>query len=97
MSRMATITVDEPDPHEEVLKEALAIWRERQGQYHDLWRDHGARGNLVKLRWKLDRVWRSVWHGHNPKNVDDALDAINYAVCVIRCVREENLDGRWDW
>lgn len=100
MTEITAIDLDEePDPHEAVLMEALAIWHERQGRYADLWSEHGVRGNLVKLRWKVDRVWRGLWHSEDVRSagVDDALDAINYAVCVIRAARAGDRDGRWNW
>lgn len=90
------------EEHAAVLHEALAIWKQRQAKYQDNWRHQGMRGNLFKLRWKVERAWMSLWHLplHNVEgtiDVDDLLDSINYAVCAIRLARERNRDGDWFW
>jgi hypothetical protein len=91
---------DDQLAHREVLMEAYEIMLSRSEKYGDNWRNQGARGNLFKLRWKVERAWRQLWHREEEyalADVDDLLDAINDAVFAIRCVREGSRDGRWQW
>jgi hypothetical protein len=87
------------DPHMKVLLEAYDLFIERNDKYEDNWRNQGARGNLFKLRWKVERAWRAIWNHEDvaQADVDDLLDVINNAVFAIRCVRDGDRDGRWDW
>lgn len=85
--------------HSDVLQEALALYVERNGRYRDNWQHQGTRGNLFKLRWKVERAWQALWHAEDvgAVDVDDLLDAINNAVFAIRCARAGDRDGRWFW
>jgi hypothetical protein len=91
-----SVTTDE---HMKVLKEANAIYIERNAKYGDNWKNQGTRGNLFKIRWKVERAWRVLWHSENvgAEDVDDLLDVINDCVFAIRCARSNDRDGRWDW
>lgn len=85
-----------PEPeHLQVLLEAHQLYVERNAKYQDVWRQHGLRGNMVKLRLKIERAWRLVWAGSD--DPDDLLDTINYAAMTLRCLRDGNRDGDWDW
>lgn len=85
--------------HLGVLLEAMHLYLERSARYGDNWKHQGARGNLFKLRWKVERAWAHIWHSENvaKEDVDDLLDAINNAVFAVLCVRAGNRDGRWQW
>lgn len=92
---------DGSEEHLRVLMEAMDIWKERNQKYRDNWRRQGLRGNLFKLRWKVERAWQHLWNMdkgmEGVPDVDDLLDSINYAVCAIRLARERNRDGDWFW
>jgi hypothetical protein len=87
------------DPHAAILLEAWYIWRQRNAKYKDNWKHQGARGNLFKLRWKVERAWQVLWHSDHiaQADMDDLLDCINYCAAAIRCAREGNRDGAWFW
>lgn len=90
--------------HQDVLDEALAIYKERNARYGDAWRRSGWRGTLTDLRRKIERAWSFLWHadpeqvdGPDDIDVDDLMDIINYAVFSIRAIREGNRDGHGGW
>lgn len=86
--------------HQEVLNRAMSLHMERNSTYNDTWRRSGWRGNLVKLRTKVERAWDVLWpadDGVHTHDVDDLLDIINYCVFIIRLVEEGDRDGDWDW
>jgi hypothetical protein len=83
------------DDHLAVLLEAHQLYEQRNRVYKDVWKHHGLRGNLVKLRLKVERAWTTLWAGDQDE--DDLLDVINYAAMCVRCLRDENRDGAWRW
>lgn len=80
---------------------ALRIYDERGKIYGDTWTTYGALNNLLRAATKVDRSMEIWWHdgsnNGNPlmhkDNLDDAIDAINYLVFFIRCVRAGNITG----
>jgi len=83
-------------PHDDVLRESLNIFIDKNGKRQDSWKGAGWKGNLVEMRKKLDRLW-AAWDSPDQKDIDEALDLINAAVFYIRCVREKNPNGNWPW
>lgn len=98
---------------EEVMMEALTIYKERNAKYGDAWRRSGWRGTLTDLRRKIERAWTFLWHAEPVKpmdrsvgedaqrqaesEIDDLFDIINYAAFSIRAHREGNRDGYGGW
>jgi len=76
-----------------VLLEALALYDQRSQKNGQAWRRYGALNNVLRLGIKAERLVQQLWMRKHPqdgdrtKDVDDALDAINYAVFVIRQAR----------
>jgi hypothetical protein len=91
----------------EILADALVIYAERNEKYHDNWKRMGWRGTLVRLRERAERLWDNYWNADDldfleekmyvPRDVDDALDLINFAAFFIRGMngRETTRDGNW--
>jgi hypothetical protein len=81
--------------HLEILLEAAEIFKERDEQYRGLWRRFGWLDSLFHIRHKAFRLFRKVEEGDtgwSPKDTDNALDLINYAVFAIRNGRDGNRD-----
>jgi hypothetical protein len=90
-----------------ILADALMIYDERNEKYHDNWKRMGWRGTLVRLRERAERLWDSYWNADDlgdleaemyvPRDVDDALDMINFVAFFIRGMngRETTRDGSW--
>lgn len=93
------ITSDSDKHHAFVLGRALSIYQERNAKRSDAWRDAGWKGQLVEARKKLDRLW-AIWRldrEPDAKDIDEAIDLINAIVFWVRCVEEDNEDGKWPW
>lgn len=92
-----------PDVEEQfiILLTALKIYSDRGKIYGDTWTTYGALNNLLRAATKVDRSMEIWWHdqseNNNPlmhkDNLDDAIDAVNYLVFFIRCVRAGNITG----
>ncbi len=94
-----SLSAEEQSIHQQAfyLGEALKIFATRNATRNDAWRGAGAKGQLVELRKKLDRLW-ARWDGEvDQKDIDEALDLINAAVFWIRCIAEGNNNGKWPW
>lgn len=102
MSEMHTILLDRgiedtDDVRRQLLVmiEALRIYSEREEKYAGAWKEYGALNNLVRLSTKVKRLTNRYWKHHveaDPDpDLDDAYDAINYAVFFIRQAKE----GQW--
>lgn len=78
------ITADMLD-HMQVLLEAFDIMVEREAQHGALWKEYGASDTAFHLKSKALRLL------NNLENIDDGLDAINYAAFTVRNVREGRL------
>jgi hypothetical protein len=93
------LSIDAEQEHGAVLLEALRVFQERNAVYKDNWKVSGWRGNLFKLRLKVERAWAVLWDAPpypiSDLDVDDLLDVINYAACTIRCIRDGNRGGSW--
>ena len=78
---------------------ALKLYEERNRTYRNIWETYGALNNLLRAATKVDRSMEIWWHSRDPNpllhkdNLDDAIDAINYLVFFIRCVRSGNITG----
>ncbi len=79
------------DEHDAVLREAMALYKQRDEQYGDAWRRSGAYGQAMRARDKVARVVGAVESGG--RWTEDALDAINHLTFAIRCQREGNMTG----
>lgn len=101
---LAAFNVDISDDNIEqllVLMSALRIYDERAKIYGDTWTTYGGLNNLLRAATKVDRSMEIWWHDQsdnaNPlmhkDNLDDAIDAVNYLVFFIRCVRAGNITG----
>lgn len=83
----------------QVLVEALHIYHERSASYGEVWKQYGARSNLLQVARKADRLMECWWF--NPDGavalhkdaLDDGFDMINYMTFFIRNARAANLDG----
>ena len=64
-----------------VYMEALDIYVEREATHGGLWKESGAADTAFHLKSKALRI------SNNLDNLDDALDAINYAAFTVRNVR----------
>lgn len=89
--------------HAAVLDKALSIYIERHKQYGDKnWRREGMKGSLFNLRQCVQRAWDTLWgrkidefdSDYVERDLDDLVDAINYAVFTIRAV-DEGIEGDW--
>lgn len=86
--------------HFAVLIECLRLHDSRTASYGKVWRRYGALSNLLSAARKVDRLMESWWRrgdGAVPTihkdNLDDAYDAINYLVFMVRNARDANLTG----
>lgn len=86
--------------HFNILMECLKVHDGRTKAYGTVWKRYGALSNLLSAARKVDRLMESWWRrgdGHAPAlhkdNLDDAYDAINYLVFMIRNARSGNLTG----
>lgn len=83
----------------QVFVTALKICDQRTDAYGELWRQYGARSNLLSVARKTDRLMASGWFNtdKNPLThkdaLDDAYDLLNYTAFFIRNALEGNLDG----
>lgn len=103
------VTTDSERQQADILLEALAVYAERNARYNDNWKRQGWRGSLFKLRLKVERIWDVWWamplvHERGglgttrpDADVDDVLDVINNAVFAVRCIRDGNRDGEWEY
>lgn len=76
---------DDMIQHMEVLVEAFAIMVDREATHGGLWKQYGAADTAFHLKSKALRM------ANNLQNIDDGLDAINYAAFTVRNVREGRL------
>jgi hypothetical protein len=82
-----------------VFDEAHSLFQQKNADYGDSWRNHGWRGNLVRILEKADRLQNTLWHS-GPTGfavVDEnaretALDMINTLAFFI-----VNWDERREW
>lgn len=83
------------------MMECVVIHHERSRKYGQAWRKYGALNNLLRLASKVERLIEQFWRSrfsdgapaidlHNP-DLDDAYDAVNYAVFMIR----QGKAGQW--
>jgi hypothetical protein len=92
----------------EVMYDALLIYEQRNENYKDNWRRMGWRGVLVRIRERAERLWDVYWWDgedvtdledrmYPPRNVDDAIDLINFAAFFVRGMNghEATRDGSW--
>lgn len=70
-----------------VMLEALAIYQEREQVRNALWKKAGAEDCAHNLRHKSLRVAHADEPDAMEAAIDDALDAVNYALFFIRNVR----------
>lgn len=89
-----------------VLVEALKVYSDRAAKYGSNWRRKGWRGALFGARLAIERAWDMLWsaapgrtisRGHPPHDVDDLIDAINYAAMAVRLVEVGARDGEWSY
>lgn len=76
-----------------VLMEAFREYLDKNRKYRDLWKDGGATDSIRHLKHKADRAELATERLSRVDPtlfVEDAIDAVNYAVFFIRNVR----DGR---
>jgi hypothetical protein len=92
-----------------VILDALLVYAERNPKYKDNWRRMGWRGCLIRIRERAERLWDEFWDAETldldklmsgertpPRDVDDALDLINFAAFMVRALRGETTrDGSW--
>lgn len=79
--------------HFQVLWAAMNLFDNRNSRYRDNWRRYGWRDSLHHCRSKLSRMF-SLFGSDDPnKDLDDALDLINYAAFFIRNVKDGNEHG----
>lgn len=86
--------------HFEFLMKCLKLHNDRTRAYGTVWKRYGALSNLLSAARKVDRLMESWWRrgeGHAPAlhkdNMDDALDAVNYLVFMMRNARAGNVTG----
>lgn len=75
----------------EVLVESLLIYGEREKARGGLWKAAGAVDSAHHLKSKGGRVKHAVDHAMPDAGLDDAHDAVNYAVFYVRNVRAGRL------
>lgn len=78
----------------EVLLKAMEVYAERNIKYKDNWRRMGARGALIRIRERAERLWDSMWERPGP-DMDDAIDLINFAAFLVRSDTETTHGGEW--
>lgn len=98
-----------PGPQAEAAKaqlmifgDAMNVYIARNERYKDNWKKMGWRGQLVRMKERVERLWDDFW-GKEPipdgvdelMNVDDAIDLINFAAFFIRAANDNNRDGDW--
>ena len=79
---------------------ALEVYAERNERYKDNWRRMGWRGMLVRIRERAERLWDNLWDVPGPipkRELDDALDMINFAAFLIRAAAGETTRGGEWW
>jgi hypothetical protein len=74
-----------------VMVEAMTIYEEREAVRGGLWKGAGAVDSAHHLQSKGLRVKYAIDHTAPGAGVDDALDAVNYAVFYVRNVRDGRL------
>jgi len=88
--------------HAVYLLAALKEYSEKNKKYNDLWVKDGWLGSIFHLRHKSFRLIERFWRGkeipepsgsHSFKDLDDAIDLINYAVMFMRNVDHDNEIG----
>jgi hypothetical protein len=93
----------EAQNHLQVLADAFTIYLERNESYKDNWRKMGWKGAIVRIKERADRLWDNLWDKPDaeikPKDLDDAIDLINFAVFLVRGAGkgETNAGGSWRW
>lgn len=82
-----------------VFNESLRIFKSRNQEHRDSWRQEGWRGCVSNVRRKAVRAWDNLWHADKDKaaNVDDLYDVINYCAFTIISAWEQNRDGDWNY
>lgn len=90
------------DPQLAVFYEAYALYRERNLQHQDVWKESGWMGMMVDMRKKMDRLWKQYTYYRSDEMVaqedlDSAFDLLNFTVFFIRQVRDDDRNGSWDW
>jgi hypothetical protein len=88
----------------QVFADCFAIYLERNVRYKDNWRKMGWKGQLVRIKERVDRLWDNLWnkkHGEVlNRDLDDAHDLINFAAFLIRGAghwNETTAEGEWKW
>lgn len=84
-----------------VFLEALTIMDNRSAAYGEVWRQYGARSNILSVARKVDRIMHAWWFNTDDgaamlsKGVlDDALDLMNYCAFFLRNAKALNVEGR---
>lgn len=83
-----------------MLLRAWVVFIERDKMYNGNWRRQGWRGNLFKLRLKVERAWDVLWGAKSaagPGSIDDLLDVINYAAMTAQLADVGERDGEWSY
>lgn len=73
--------------HLRVMAESMNIYQEREAARGGLWKAAGASDSAHHLKSKGARVKHAVDHAMPEAGLDDAHDAVNYAVFYVRNVR----------
>lgn len=75
----------------DVLMDVMDLYVAREGIHGGAWKRLGALNNLARLATKVERLLNQFWYKQAERNgdedvpdMDDAYDAISYAVFVIR-------------
>lgn len=98
------IDVESPDSetyreHAYWLALAMQVYTDRNPETHDAWRGPGWLGNLLALHGKVLRLMNSLYWvrpatlARSEKPLDNAMDALNYAVFFARCYDEGDERG----
>lgn len=93
------ITIDDPDKVEQVIAEAVALYRRKSQNYGQAWRSQGWAGNVARVLSKATRIknmlWRETPQTDQDETVEDTLlDLINLCAFTIINLREQNRWGK---
>lgn len=95
--RPEAVEVPDYQAYKKIVDSATQIFCERNSTRRSAFREAGAKGQLVEMRKKLDRLW-TVWGREwSDKDLDEALDLINATVFFIMMMDEDELNGNWPW
>jgi hypothetical protein len=95
-----TLQVDPTSDNKEqmsILIEAFAIYLEREATRGGVWKNSGAKGMAFQLMSKAERSFHLTMTEQSQAVQDEALDCINYAAFLLRQLRADDYNGRWQW